>query len=697
MSVRAVRVRDTVRFEGRDWRVLGMRDDHVDLSSTGVPDRVVPRLALLGAPDFAVLDGQQRRPLSRTPEFDALPQGVQDAAVWWAEQLTDVVDGCPCTGEGPNFDVSVTTLRQREVAKVAQLASQGREVSLRMLQRKRARFVTAGLIGLVDQRLLRRSQSGARMDPQAREALGEVLRDGAPRSTGTLERIRRDLTALLTERYGPGVVDVPSQATLYRVVRDVKDGRHALGSARTRRTLAQQPQRQFSAVHPTRPGEVVEVDSTPLDVAIVLDDGVLGRAELSGLVDVATRTVMAIVVRPTTKAVDLGALLARGMTPEPMRPGWCDTVRMARSALPYQALRSVDDRLENAAARPVIVPETIVLDHGKQYTSRAFEHACRTFGISIQPAHPDQPTDKPHVERTLQSVGTLFVQYLPGYLGSSVERRGKNAELGAVLSIVELQDLLDEWIVTHWQNRPHEGLRDPLTPGAVLSPNEMYAAMLTVTGYIPAPLGHDDFTELLPWAHRKIGSEGVKLHRRMYDAAALDGFRHAKSSRRDGFWEVRYDPYDVTKVFVRLPEGFAVVPWRRLSGAPTPFGHDVWRTAQEVLRERGITHPSEQELHEAADALLDRARDTSTTKHAARRAKRVRAKDAAARQARATHHPTPEASEPVAGPPEGTTDVTTEEQARPAEPDEAGEGAQDLAKVVPLPVYNAAEEAKSWW
>ncbi|WP_347354821.1 hypothetical protein [Intrasporangium sp.] len=134
MSVKAVRVRDTVRFEDRDWRVLGVCDDHVDLSSTGVSDRVVSRPTLLGAPDFAVLGGQQRRPLVRTPEFDALPQAVQDAAVWWAEQLAEVVDGCLSTGEGPNFDVSVTTLRQREVAKVAQLASRGRDVSLRMLR-----------------------------------------------------------------------------------------------------------------------------------------------------------------------------------------------------------------------------------------------------------------------------------------------------------------------------------------------------------------------------------------------------------------------------------------------------------------------------------------------------------------------------------------------------------------------------------
>ena len=66
---------------------------------------------------------------------------------------------------------------------------------------------------------------------------------------------------------------------------------------------------------------------------------------------------------PTTKAVDAALLLARSLTPEPMRPGWSDALRMARSVLPHRQLVEIDERLEQAAARPVIVPETIVCDY----------------------------------------------------------------------------------------------------------------------------------------------------------------------------------------------------------------------------------------------------------------------------------------------------------------------------------------------
>jgi len=56
--------------------------------------------------------------------------------------------------------------------------------------------------------------------------------------------------------------------------------------------------------------------------------------------------------------------------------------------------------------------------------------------------------DKPVIERTLGSVATLFAQHVAGYVGSSVERRGHNAEDGAAWSMAELQALLDEWIVS---------------------------------------------------------------------------------------------------------------------------------------------------------------------------------------------------------------------------------------------------------
>jgi hypothetical protein len=58
---------------------------------------------------------------------------------------------------------------------------------------------------------------------------------------------------------------------------------------------------------------------------------------------------------------------------------------MARSVLPHQRLLELDQRLQHAAARPVIVPETIVCDYAdppvmpmaeQQPWSRACQGGC---------------------------------------------------------------------------------------------------------------------------------------------------------------------------------------------------------------------------------------------------------------------------------------------------------------------------------
>jgi hypothetical protein len=198
---------------------------------------------------------------------------------------------------------------------------------------------------------------------------------------------------------------------------------------------------------------------------------------------------------------------------------------MSASVLPHQRLADIDARLVHAAARPVIVPETIVCDHGKAFISHAFRASCRFLGINLQPARKATPTDKAHVERTIAAVGTLFAQYLAGYVGRGVEHRGWHITADRLWSLREAQDLLDEWIVTVWQNRPHDGLRDPLAPGRAFSPNEKYATLLESAGYAPAGLDPDDYVELLPSKWQTIGAAGVRIGRRTYDCDALDVLR----------------------------------------------------------------------------------------------------------------------------------------------------------------------------
>lgn len=456
-----------------------------------------------------------RPPMCSEEVLAGVPDAAAERARWWEQHVIEVLTGRragadPGVRPRPEFDPWSRSLRQRELAKLAELEAAGHEVSLNTLQRQRFAYERDGLLGVVDRRHIPQRQVFGNVDERLVATIRQAIEGETETSTGTVSRLQRRVAKALVAEYGADDAPaMPSQRTFYRIVKRLSEGRHTFGSARTRRSLSKQPDGPFGALTVARPGEMVEIDSTPLDVRVVLDDGTTDRVELTGMVDNATRSIPSAVLRPTTKAVDAALLLARALTPEPMRPGWSDALRMSRSVLPHRHLTDIDQRLADAAARPVIAPETVVCDHGKAYLSQTFRQACATLGVNLQPAHPDTPTDKPKIERTLQSVATLFAQHVAGYVGSSVERRGSKVEQEAVWTIVELQALLDEWIVAVWQNRPHDGLRDPVTPGTPMTPNEKYAALVEVAGYVPVPLSAEDYIELLPSCWRTINSYGT--------------------------------------------------------------------------------------------------------------------------------------------------------------------------------------------
>src|SRR6266852_3210546 len=455
-----------IRLGGQAHTVVAVTGSSARLADVTGQVTEVCLTRLLSDPGLELVAGTLA-PLPPAGLLEMLPEDVVERARWWERHIVEVLTGRPPqAGPGqaarPEYDPSATTLRQRELAKVAELEAGGHRVPLSTLQRLRLGYEREGLRALIDGRMTRGTSPAGRVDPRVVEAARQAIGEETDRSTGTVSRLERRTRKILEAEYGPQAPPMPSQRTFCRLVKRMSAGKHTFGSARTRRSLAKQPAGPFGTVSAARPGEWMQIDSTPLDVRVVLDNGLVDRVELTWMIDVATRTIPAAVLRPTTKAVDAALLLARSLTPEPMRPGWPDALRMSRSVLPHRRLTEIDDRLEHAAARPVIVPETIVCDHGMVYMSRTFRSACRAMGITFQPSHPGSPWEKGSVETSFSAVGTLFAQYVAGYAGSSVERRGKNAEQDAVWSMTELQELLDEWIVAAWQNRPHDGLRDPL-------------------------------------------------------------------------------------------------------------------------------------------------------------------------------------------------------------------------------------------
>jgi len=687
---RVLRTGDDVLLDGELHTVQAVSGTTVRLANVVGAVSSVPVAELLASPGFALASpAGAPAPLPPSGLLDGIPDAEAERARWWERHIVEILTGLPpehAPGAVPKaeYDPGRVSLRQRELAKVAELDAAGRKTSLATVKRLRLAYQEKGLWGLVDQRSARQPRLAGRADERVVAAIRKAIGGETGRSTGTVGRLRRETARILAEEHGADAPPLPPDRTFYRLASRLSQGKHTFGSARTRRSAAKPPDGPFGSVTAARPGEWVQVDSTPLDVRVVLDTGITDRVELTWIIDLATRTIPAAVLRPTTKAADVAVLLARMLTPEPMRPGWVDALRMSRSVLPHRRLTELDERLEQAAARPVIVPETIVCDHGSVYVSRSFQSACRAMGINFQPTHKGSPWEKGTVETSFNAVGTLFAQYVAGYTGPSVEHRGENAGQDAVWPVIELQSLLDEWIVTTWQNRPHTGLLDPVAPDQALTPNEKYASLVEAAGYVPVPLSADDYIELLPVAWHAINRYGIRRGKRTYDCRALNPYRrqHSGIERKKGLWEAHYDPYDITRLWVRNHHdgGWITVPWKHLNSAPVPFGELAWKHAREILARRGQDQATEAEIAQAASDLLDRAGrgpeagDSSLTSRDKRVAGRTRATS------------TPDGFRPGDGGPDpgAAPDDDSEETGAPA------------ADVIPLPIFDARKEAEKW-
>jgi muconolactone delta-isomerase len=96
--------------------------------------------------------------------------------------------GCPGVA-APGFDPAVTTLAERERAKVSELRAAGDIALLRSLQRTRGSYRSQGLWGLLDQRALQARSPFRRADAQLLAAMAAAIEAETNETTGTRNRL----------------------------------------------------------------------------------------------------------------------------------------------------------------------------------------------------------------------------------------------------------------------------------------------------------------------------------------------------------------------------------------------------------------------------------------------------------------------------------------------------------------------------
>jgi putative transposase len=606
-----------IDFEDERYQITAFTDGGIRLCSrTGRTQLVLPG-ALIADASFRQADRSATASgmsLDREAVLLGLPEAERQRVLRLEEHLIEADTGHPrpeadaAPRPRTGYDPAATTLSQRMITKASELG-----VSARWLWHLRAAWQDEGVFGLVDKRKVRLRRWPTGVDERIAQAVREQADAERLDSTASIGgRFRRRTQNRLDAQHGQGVVVLPGADAFRRIVRAVLTLQPDAPASRRIRA-ANQPERAFGTLSARRPGEVVMMDTTGLDV-LAYNPATCDThpVELTIALDLATRSLLAWRLTPRgTKGIDIGLLLADIMTPEPMRPAWPDALRFAMLNLPVQRLVSIDQRLAHAAARPVVYPETLLFDHGKPYQSTVVSRACQRLGISIQDARVYTPTDRPNVERVFATINQQFCEHVAGYTGADPAHRGRGVEAEARWTIDDLAEFFAEYVIAIYQRQPHQGLLWPGRPDLRASPNEAYTLAIAAAGFADCPTDPDLYYELLPIAGgrgRTIHAFGVQIDRLTYNAEILYRYRQARSPYPGGLWPIRRDPRNLLHAYFHDPADgtWHILRWTHAFETHQPFTDITLREARRLLQQRGQTQPSQEEIATALRELQNR-------------------------------------------------------------------------------------------
>ncbi|WP_201407522.1 DDE-type integrase/transposase/recombinase, partial [Mycobacterium paraintracellulare] len=496
-------------------------------------------------------------------KWSAVPESVRrqarERAAHVREALTGYKSGCALTalpGEPrPRYTIKLPK-QDRMTAKARELG-----IGMRTFERWVSRYETEGEVGLLSAKALQPALGSKTFELFEQAAL-DVMREHTDLSRPTRGYVVAHAKARLIATYGAGAVRLPSKTTAYRILEKL-DRLYPIFTHSTKRNrdVAARPVLPYGKMHPTRPGEYLLMDTTHLDV-FAMDPHTLRwvGVDLTVGMDWYSRCITGLRLTPvSTKAIDAASVLYQCFRPTPAGRDWPTEAAWPPHGIPRSVLveREVVDPKSVFAATPAIVPETVVVDHGKIYVGEHLTSACRQMGISIQPARVRVGYDKGPLERFFRTIREGFLQELPGYKGPDVYSRGVAPEQDAFFFIDELEALLREWVATVYHRRPHDGIGEPGLWALRLSPVQMFEHGIARAGYIEAPRDPCLAYQFLQVKWRTIQHYGIEIDHRVYRGPGLIGYHAREKSpykNRKGQWPIHVDPDDVRQVLTALTE-----------------------------------------------------------------------------------------------------------------------------------------------
>lgn len=266
-------------------------------------------------------------------------------------------------------------------------------------------------------------------------------------------------------------------------------------------------QNSYDLVHrseASKPNEIWQADHTLLDIVVYNEKNILERPWLTTIMDDYSRAVAGYFLSFNAPSAIQTSLAFHQAIWQKKRKDWeiCG------------------------------IPERFYTDHGSDFTSRHLEQVAVDLKINLVFSTVGVPRGRGKIERFFLTINQLFLQDLPGYIGNNSSRHH--------LTLQELDDKLNEFIINGYHDRPHGTTK--VKPMVRWSQSGFLPNM-------PESLDNLDLLLLNVAKARKVHADGIHFQ----------GLRYIDTNLAAYVGEtviIRYDPRDLAEIRVFYQEKY---------------------------------------------------------------------------------------------------------------------------------------------
>lgn len=190
------------------------------------------------------------------------------------------------------------------------------------------------------------------------------------------------------------------------------------------------------------------------------------------------------------------------------------------------------------------VPETLVVDNGKDFTGTNLEAACLELGTRIEYCPVQKPWYKGMVERFFRTINQQLIHRIPGTTFSNIKDKGDyDPKKHAIVTFEFLQWLVNKWVVDIYHQRRRRGC--PQTPTQLWAESvaEFEPRYITNREVLDTVLAYTD--------ERTVGRQGIQLDSLFYSSPDISHLTSVKTE--SGKFPIKYNPMNLGRIRVFDP------------------------------------------------------------------------------------------------------------------------------------------------